>query len=211
VVTVEDPVEAPIPGMVQVQVSVEQGLDYPRAIRSVLRHDPDVLLIGEMRDGVSASMALDAASTGHLTVSSLHVGSTLHTLGRLEVLGVPRVRSIPPIALIVNQRLLPKLCARCKQAEGEPSARAGQMQYHARGCSSCHDTGYSGRVLITEALDLQSSKAKEACYQATNPDEVVELLPAGAFIPWTDALQYHFARGDISLEQVEQFLASEWE
>jgi type II secretory ATPase GspE/PulE/Tfp pilus assembly ATPase PilB-like protein len=208
VVTVEDPVETPIAGMVQVQVATEQGLDYPRAIRSVLRHDPDVLLIGEMRDGISASMALDAASTGHLTVSSLHVGSALHTLGRLEVLGVSRARAISPLSLVINQRLLPRLCRRCKQQREEKS---GFVTYQPQGCASCHNTGFSGRVLVTEALDLQSLKAKEAAYAADNPRDLLELLPAGAFIPWTEALQYHLTRGDVSLEQVDQFLASEWE
>ena len=200
VVTVEDPVETPIPGTVQVQVAVEQGLDYPRAIRSVLRHDPDVLLIGEMRDGLSASMALDAASTGHLTVSSLHVGTVLQSLNRLEVLGVSRAQSIPPIVLVVNQRLLPKLCPRCREPrEGEPI-----------GCPSCNGSGFSGRVLITEVLDLQSARAKEACYRTTDPHELIEILPAGAFIPWTESLNYHCARGELSLGQVDEFLASEW-
>ncbi len=208
VVTVEDPVETPIAGMVQVQVAMDQGLDYPRAIRSVLRHDPDVLLIGEMRDGISASMALDAASTGHLTVSSLHVGSALHTLGRLEVLGIPRARSVPPLALVINQRLLPRLCSRCKQPREE---RTGYVTYQGRGCSMCHNTGFSGRVLVTEVLDLQSARAKEASYAATSPGDLLELLPLGAIIPWTEALQYHLTRGDISLEQVDQFLAAEWE
>ncbi len=211
VVTVEDPVEIPLPGTVQVQVAVEQGLDYPRAIRSVLRHDPDVLLIGEMRDGLSASMALDAASTGHLTVSSLHVGSALQTLHRLEVLGVPRSRSIPPIVLVVNQRLLPKLCARCSDSHGNHIGNLERKRGELVECQTCNGSGFSGRVLITEVLDLQSARAKEACYRTTDPNELIELLPSGAFIPWTEALHYHSARGEISLAQVEEFLASEWD
>ena len=209
VVTVEDPVESPLADAVQVQVCTEQGLDYPRAIRSVLRHDPDVLLIGEMRDGVSASMALDAASTGHLTFSSLHVGSSLQAISRLEVLGVPRARSIPPVAVIVNQRLIPKLCGACKQPDGDSrSARVGTV-YRPVGCDSCGKSGYRGRVLITEVLDIQSQRAKDACYRAATTSELLDLLPVGASIPWTDSLQYHLIRGDISLAQVEHFVSAE--
>jgi type II secretory ATPase GspE/PulE/Tfp pilus assembly ATPase PilB-like protein len=215
VVTVEDPVENPLPDTVQVQVCTEQGLDYPRAIRSVLRHDPDVLLIGEMRDGVSASMALDAASTGHLTVSSLHVGSSLQAIGRLEVLGVPRARSVPAVAVIVNQRLLPRLCQACKErddgAVGGGASKLGAVGglFRAVGCETCGGTGYVGRVLVTELLDIQSQRAKDACYRATTTAELLEALPVGACIPWSDSLQHHLVRGDISLAQLERFVQAE--
>lgn len=210
VVTVEDPVETPISGMVQVQVALEQGLDYPRAIRSVLRHDPDVLLIGEIRDAVSASIALDAASTGHLTLASLHVGSALHVVSRLEILGVPRARSVPPIALIINQRLIPKLCGACKEVCEEMGSRSGQSFYRRRGCDACRDTGFDGRVLLTEVVDLQTQRAKDACYKAQTASELLELLPNGSYISWTESLQYHLSNGTISIEQVEQFAGSEW-
>jgi type II secretory ATPase GspE/PulE/Tfp pilus assembly ATPase PilB-like protein len=209
VVTVEDPVEAQLPGTIQVQVCVEQGLDYPRAIRSVLRHDPDVLLIGEMRDGVSASMGLDAASTGHLTLSSLHVGSCLHVLTRLEALGVSRARAIPAIALVVNQRLLPKLCVRCKQKDERAPGVLGSHVYRRVGCDSCGMTGYAGRVLVTEVLNVQSQRAKDACYRAAHANELLATLPVEAYIPWTDSLQHHLSQGDISLAQVEEFVVSE--
>jgi type II secretory ATPase GspE/PulE/Tfp pilus assembly ATPase PilB-like protein len=209
VVTVEDPVEAQLPGTIQVQVCVEQGLDYPRAIRSVLRHDPDVLLIGEMRDGVSASMGLDAASTGHLTLSSLHVGSCLHVLTRLEALGVSRARAIPAIALVVNQRLLPKLCVRCKQRDEKAPGVLGSQVYRSAGCESCGMSGYSGRVLVTELLNVQSQRAKDACYRAAHANDLLATLPVEAYIPWTDSLQYNLTQGDISLKQVEEFVVSE--
>lgn len=219
VVTVEDPVENPVTGMVQVQVCTEQGLDYPRAIRSVLRHDPDVLLIGEMRDGVSAAMALDAASTGHLTVSSLHVGSSLQAINRLEVLGVSRTRSIPAVALIVNQRLVPKLCSACKRLDTTQRTMAihelcrnpqfNGALYQAVGCSACSGSGYRGRVLVTELLDLQSERAKDACYRATTTTELLDLLPVGAALPWTESLQHQLLRGEISLAQIEEFAMAE--
>jgi type II secretory ATPase GspE/PulE/Tfp pilus assembly ATPase PilB-like protein len=209
VVTVEDPIEAPIPRAVQVQVCLEQGLDYPRAIRSVLRHDPDVLLIGEMRDGISAAMSLDAASTGHLTLSSLHIGSSLHVFSRLEVLGVARARAVPPVAIVVNQRLLPKLCGKCKRLDDRSRQSFKDSIFCGVGCVSCGGTGFSGRVLITEILDVQSQSAKDACYKADSARELLQLLPNQAFIPWTEALHHHLLRGDIALRQVEEFLDSE--
>lgn len=209
VVTVEDPVEVPIPGIVQVQVALEQGLDFQRAFRSVLRHDPDVLLIGEMRDSVSASMAIDAATSGHVTISSVHVGSVLYVLNRLEVLGVPRARSVPSLTLVLNQRLLPRLCPTCKVKDHISGEKEDQGVFRSLGCSGCHGSGYQGRVLVTEALDLQSRGAKEACYKAESAADLLRFLPEGAFIPWMDSLQYHLARGDISLRQVEEFLSQE--
>lgn len=209
VVTVEDPVESHLRGIVQVQVSLEQGLDYPRAIRSVLRHDPDVLLIGEMRDGVSASIGLDAASTGHLTLSSLHIGSSLHVFMRMEALGVSRARVIPALALVLNQRLLPKLCASCKveDVSGEGGSQ-GAKQYRAHGCSRCSGSGFQGRVLITELLDLQSHRAKESCYLAKGAQGLLAALPQGAFVPWAQSLRHHLYQGEISMEQVTQFVDS---
>ena len=211
VVTVEDPVESKLSGIVQVQVCLEQGLDYSRAIRSVLRHDPEGLLIGEVRDKTSALMALEAASTGHLTLSSLHVGSCLDVIRRLELLGVSKAQSIHPLALILNQRLLPKLCAACRCFDAAaPSALQG-VAYRPLGCDACSDSGYRGRVLVTEILDLQSRQTKDACYRAATSAELLELLPGGVFIPWTESLQHHLMKGDISLAQVEGFVEDEME
>ncbi len=209
VVTAEDPVENPLSDTVQVQVNIEQGLDYPRAIRSVLRHDPDVLMIGEVRDGISGAMALDAASTGHLTISSLHVGSCLQAIGRLEVLGVPRARSVPAVALVVNQRLVLKLCSSCRQLDVGRHNPSCATLYKAVGCNLCSGSGYRGRILVTELLDIRSQRAKDACYRASTTLELLDILPAGSYIPWTESLQHHLWRGEISIQQVEQFVASE--
>lgn len=209
IVTVEDPVETPLRDIVQVQLSSEQGLDFPRAIRSVLRHDPDVLMLGEMRDPVSASMALDAASTGHLTLSSLHVGSSLQAVDRLEILGVPRSRTVPPLAVVINQRLIPKLCRGCKELDTTSDRTAALGFYRARGCPACSGSGYRGRVLVTEALDLQSARAKEPFYRTASILELLEALPNGVLSPWTLCLEDLLNRGEISLEQIERFVSEE--
>ena len=209
VVSVEDPVEAPIPGMVQVQVHEQQGLDFPRAIRSILRHDPDVIMIGEMRDTVSARMALTAAVTGHLTISSLHMGSALQVLDRLRTFEISSQESSQAISLILNQRLIPRLCSHCKEPDTQGEAQFKRVVYRHVGCSSCGGTGFEGRVLITEALDLQSRIAKDIYSRARSAHEALETLPGGVCIPWILSLEHHLGKGDISVAQVNTFIDEE--
>lgn len=205
VVAVEDPVENKIPGIVQVQVNLEVGLDYPRAIRSVLRHDPDVLLIGEIRDGLSGSMAVDAATTGHLTLSSLHIGSVFDVVRRLEILGVPPARVVPALRLVLNQRLLPRLCEGCCNASESGTTRNRAGEDSERRCLLCRGTGYAGQVLVTELLDMRDSVAQESLLRGMSVGNMSGKLPSGAYIPWSESLQYHLNRGAISISQVENF------
>lgn len=209
VVTVEDPVEAMLPGIVQVRVSEAQDLSYPRAIRSVLRHDPDVIMIGEMRDPESAKIGLDSASTGHLTLSSLHVGSALLALERLATLGVPLERSSQVVSLVVTQRLLQKLCEECKVLDDPESARFGCQVFKPQGCPSCAQSGFLGRALVTETLDLQDLRARTACATHRTAQALLEGLPKGALIPWTASLQDLMLRGAISAAQFSAFIDAE--
>ena len=202
VVAVEDPVETQIPGIVQVQVNPDVGLDYPRAIRSVLRHDPDVLLIGEIRDGLSGSMAIDAATTGHLTVSSLHVGSVFDVVRRLEILGAPPIRVVPALRLILNQRLLPQRCKSCASKTCE--------NQRIDVCLVCRGTGYAGQVVVTEALDMRHSSAQDAFLRGASGETLRHAISDDAYIPWSEALHYHSSRGSISIEQVREFYSGEW-
>jgi type II secretory ATPase GspE/PulE/Tfp pilus assembly ATPase PilB-like protein len=209
VITVEDPVESPLPGIVQVGVHEQQGLSYPRAIRSVLRHDPDVILIGEMRDPESTRIGLEAAATGHLTLSSLHVGSPLLAFERLATLGMPRERAVPILSLVVTQRLLPKLCPRCKTRDSVASERFGFPVYRGAGCGACGESGYAGRVVCTETLNLCSEGAKEACLAYTTRTELLKHLPRDAFIPWSTSLHFLLEQGVISARQLDTFIERE--
>jgi type II secretory ATPase GspE/PulE/Tfp pilus assembly ATPase PilB-like protein len=209
VVTIEDPVEIPIPGMVQVQVNENQGLDYPRAIRSVLRHDPDVILIGEMRDPLSARIAVECGTTGHLTLSSLHIGSALEVVERFKALGVPHEQSVGALSLVVNQRLLSKLCNACRVIDRENSLRFGQTVFLAPGCERCGGSGFQGRVLVTEALDLRSARAKEVCASAHSGRELLEELPTHAFLAWPLSLEFQLSQGAISAPQFQNFIDHE--
>ena len=209
VVSVEDPVESHLSGVVQVPVNDEQGLTYPRAIRSVLRHDPDVIMIGEIRDRESACIALESAATGHLTLSSLHVGSVLLALERLGALGVSRESAVPTVSVALSQRLLPALCGACKQRDDISSRSLGADVFAPSGCEACHGAGFSGRVAVAELLDLRCQAAKQAALQARSTEQLRRELPPGAFLPWELSLGALTRSGQISARQASEFLERE--
>src|SRR3990170_1020640 len=154
IITVEDPIEYQMAGINQVQVNVKAGLTFAHCLRSILRQDPDVILVGEMRDLETTEIAFHAAMTGHLVLSTLHTNSAVATINRLLDLGVDPVLISSSITLITAQRLLRKLCEACKEPYEPPPGlleRLGGAQdpeetyYKAKGCSRCGGTGFTGR------------------------------------------------------------------
>jgi type IV pilus assembly protein PilB len=165
IVTVEDPVEYEIPGITQVQVNEEIGRTFPAALRSFLRHDPDVILVGEMRDEETAQIAVRAALTGHLVLSTLHTNSAAQTLSRLQDMGVPPFLVASALRLVVAQRLARKVCQDCREpyeATEESLVQYGHMPlglgyctlYRGKGCATCHFTGMKGRAGLFEVLPV---------------------------------------------------------
>ncbi|MBV9887769.1 MAG: Flp pilus assembly complex ATPase component TadA [Acidobacteria bacterium] len=164
VVTVEDPVEYVLPGLNQVQVNVKAGLTFPSCLRSVLRQDPDVVMIGEIRDMETAEIAIKAAQTGHFVLSTLHTNDSISAVTRLLDLGVPGYQIGSALSAIIAQRLVRRLCSCHSSSEPDQEyvnlvMAAGMMeppQVHnvANGCDLCDFTGYRGRVGIYEMLQL---------------------------------------------------------
>ena len=162
IVTVEDPVEYQIPGINQVQVAPRRGLTFATALRSILRQDPDVILVGEIRDQETGQLAAEAALTGHLVLSSLHTNDAASSITRLCELGVEPFLVAPSLLGIVAQRLVRTVCSACKEdyvpdaselvALGLPSVPAHTRVVRGRGCSACHRTGLAGRVAVREVL-----------------------------------------------------------
>jgi type II secretory ATPase GspE/PulE/Tfp pilus assembly ATPase PilB-like protein/8-oxo-dGTP pyrophosphatase MutT (NUDIX family) len=159
IITVEDPVEYRIPGIVQVQIHEKAGLTFASALRSVLRQDPDVVLIGEIRDRETAAIALQASLTGHLVFATLHTNDACSSISRLTDLGVDSAKLAGALKGVVAQRLIRRLCPACKLVAnaGVPRKLVGtipedSMIYVPRGCPECSMTGYAGRVAITEVL-----------------------------------------------------------
>ena len=165
IVTVEDPVEYQMMGLNQVQVNVKAGLTFAHCLRSILRQDPDVILVGEMRDLETTEIAFNAAMTGHLVLSTLHTNSAIATINRLLDLGVDPVLISSSITLIIAQRLVRKLCNECKKEYEPPpgllerlggSATDGYTYYKAEGCNRCGGSGFNGRMALHEMLPMNN-------------------------------------------------------
>ena len=154
VVTLEDPVEIRIDGATQVQITPHGQMTFPTALRSLLRQDPQVLMIGEIRDAETAKIAIEAGLTGHLLMSTMHSGSPAGALLRLLEMGIEPYQVTSSVSAVLNQRLVRKLCPKCKQ-KNENSDSFG-----ATGCDDCFNTGYKGRVLIAEMVQLDSQLRK---------------------------------------------------
>jgi MSHA biogenesis protein MshE len=166
IITVEDPVEYRLPGLNQVQVMDKIELTFDRVLRAALRQDPDVVLVGEMRDRVTAEIGMRAALTGHLVLSTLHTNDALSTPLRLIDMGVPRYMVALSLQLVLAQRLLRVICPHCaEEIKPEPHEREwlklelgdavdAQRFRRGRGCSACNDTGYSGRTGVYEFIEM---------------------------------------------------------
>jgi type IV pilus assembly protein PilB len=163
IITTEDPVEYDIEGLIQVQVNEEIGVTYARCLRAILRQDPDMILVGEIRDRETAQIAIEASLTGHVVFSTLHTNDAPLAVTRMTDIGVEPFLLAATIEGIVAQRLVRRVCAGCKvlydptdQVQMElglaPGAMAGRKLAYGKGCETCHFTGYRGRVAIFEIM-----------------------------------------------------------
>ena len=177
ILTAEDPVEFQLPGINQVQMKEGIGLNFAAALRSFLRQDPNIVLVGEIRDFETAEIAIKAALTGHLVLSTLHTNDAPSTINRLMNMGIEPFLVSTSVQLICAQRLIRRICEKCKEVEdvpvqallniGFPEAEAPQIQlYRGRGCDVCNNTGYKGRVGLFEVMEVT--------------DDVRELILSGA-------------------------------
>jgi type IV pilus assembly protein PilB len=160
--TIEDPVEIQLPGVTQIEVNPKAGLTFARGLRTLLRSDPDVVLVGEVRDEETARIAVQAAMTGHLVLTSLHTHNAASSIARLKDMGVEASLLATAINCIVAQRLARRLCLECREAYAPSAAErealaidAGAELYRARGCVRCAGTGYKGRVALYEVMPIQ--------------------------------------------------------
>ena len=169
--TAEDPVEINLEGINQVNVNVKVGLDFGTALRSFLRQDPDVVMVGEIRDIDTASIAVKAAQTGHLVLSTLHTNSAPETLTRLRNMGVPSFNIATSVCLIIAQRLARRLCKHCKVQVNvpvpsliefgfDPKIAADVVPFGPKGCDKCNNEGYKGRVGIYEVVKITDAIAR---------------------------------------------------
>jgi type II secretion system protein E len=165
IITIEDPIEYQLKGVNQIQVNEKSGLTFARGLRSILRHDPDVILIGEIRDQETAQIAVQASLTGHLVFSTLHTNDAAGAITRLVDMGVEPYLVASSLEAVLAQRLVRLLCPHCKAVDDTPMAQAYRSRigippsatlYRAVGCRECRNTGYHGRRAIFEWMDINS-------------------------------------------------------
>jgi len=165
IITIEDPVEYQIDGITQIPVNEKKGLTFARGLRSILRHDPDKIMVGEIRDPETAQIAIQSALTGHLVFTTVHANNVFDVIGRFLHMQVDPYSFISALNCILAQRLVRVLCPKCKAAVHyddrqllesglDPAVYKKQVFYEAQGCPDCHFTGYQGRTAIAELLEL---------------------------------------------------------
>ena len=182
IITVEDPFEANINGINQVQVNNKADMTFAAALRSILRQDPDIIMIGEIRDGETAGIAVQAAITGHLVVSTLHTNSAASTITRLIDMGIESYIAGDAVVGVIAQRLVRRLCTTCKQPRlveddervqlGVPADEEDVIIYEPQGCPLCNDTGYSGRIGVYEMMPV--SRELQAVIASGATADVIE-------------------------------------
>lgn len=164
VLTVEDPIEYNIPLLRQTQVNEKAGYNFSSAIKYFLRHDPDVILVGEIRDDETAATAITAATTGHMVLSTMHTNSALGVIPRLRDLGIRPYLIADSLLGVVSQRLVRKICNPCKEEYSPTEAEKKYLKtpeltklYRGKGCDVCNGTGYFGRTLVYEILTVDKN------------------------------------------------------
>ncbi|MBC7197904.1 MAG: Flp pilus assembly complex ATPase component TadA, partial [Pseudomonas balearica] len=211
--TAEDPVEINLEGINQVNVNPRQGMDFAQALRAFLRQDPDIIMVGEIRDLETAEIAIKAAQTGHMVMSTLHTNSAAETLTRLRNMGVPAFNIATSVNLIIAQRLARKLCASCKKEldvpreallrEGFPETAIGSFKiYGPAGCDNCKG-GYKGRVGIYEVVKITPALQRIIMEDGNSLDISLQMRKDGFNDLRTSAL-LKAMQGVTSLEEVNR-------
>ncbi|HTL47655.1 MAG TPA: ATPase, T2SS/T4P/T4SS family [Verrucomicrobiae bacterium] len=170
IITIEDPVEYELPGIMQVPVNPQVGMGFAQGLRSMLRHDPDVMMVGEVRDVETAELAIRIALTGHLVLSTLHTNDAASGFARLTDMGIPPYLLASSVSCLVAQRLIRKICDKCRQEVPGVVPRS----FHGEGCNACHRTGYNGRMAIYEVLPV-TAEIKKLVLQKASVDEIRQL------------------------------------
>jgi type IV pilus assembly protein PilB len=221
IITVEDPVEYRLPGLNQVQVNPRAGMTFSGALRSILRSDPDVVMVGEIRDAETAKMAIEAALTGHLVLSTLHTNDAPSALTRLNEMGVEPFLTGSAVSAVLAQRLARRLCTHCCEmyiptreemlnarfSPEQVAAADGVSLYRKRGCPRCNQTGYRGRTGIYQLMTMTEEVSRLAAERASREELERAAMASGMRTLWDDGLA-KVASGLTSLEEIGRVLVS---
>jgi general secretion pathway protein E len=220
VVTVEDPIEYQLAGINQIQVRPQIGLNFASLLRSILRQDPDVIMIGEIRDLETAQIAVQAALTGHLVLSTVHTNSAAATMTRLRDMGLEDYLMTATLKAVLAQRLVRRLCAECKAVEPAPAAlieRFGMTRlapaqeivlHHPVGCPACRGTGFRGRRAIAELL-VPNRAIDRLIFEGADDAAIERAAVAEGMRPIFDSGLLAVLEGDTTIEEVVRCIRSE--
>ncbi len=208
IMTLEEPVEYQLPLIRQSDVREQSGMNFTEGVRSILRQDPDIILIGEIRDPGTAQMALRAAMTGHQVFSTLHTNDALGSIPRLVDLGLTRPMLAGNVMAVVAQRLVRKLCSACKQQKGVSAYEEAllnfsnpQVLFIPKGCEECRGTGYHGRLAIAKII-VFDSELDELLITTSSRTPLKVLAQKKGYIPIEQDARHRVLKGDTSLEEV---------
>jgi len=212
IMTAEDPVEFNLAGINQVQVRESIGLNFAAALRSFLRQDPNIILVGEIRDFETAEIAVKAALTGHLVLSTLHTNDAPSTIGRLMNMGIEPFLVASSVHLVCAQRLVRRVCTHCKvsyphapaalvQAGFSPDAAANVVPMKGKGCDRCNMTGYRGRIGLYEVMEISEELRELILVGASGPELRRKAIDAGMITLRQSGLQ-KVADGVTTIEEV---------
>ncbi|WP_313065323.1 GspE/PulE family protein [Pseudomonas sp.] len=217
IITIEDPVEYELPGVLQIPVNDKKGLTFARGLRSILRHDPDTILVGEIRDGETAGIAVQAALTGHLVMSSVHANNAFSVLERFTYMDVDPASFVEALNGVVAQRLVRRVCPDCAEEAAPdaniarlaqlPEAQLNQGHYRVgKGCEACRHTGYRGRLALAEVLTL-TDRIKEGLLNRSSASTLRELAREAGHVFIRDIALAHAAQGDTTLKEVHRVIS----
>ena len=212
IITVEDPVEYRIHGINQVQVQPKIGLTFAAGLRSILRQDPDIVMVGEIRDLETAEIAIRAALTGHLVFSTLHTNDAISTLARLIDMGIEPFLVASAVNMVIAQRLLRKICPDCKKEYTPPKELVKTIEekfslkdtkfFKGAGCKNCNNTGYRGRIGVYEVLPI-TDQIRDMIITRKTPEEIEKVARGQGFLSLAEAALLKVQRGITTFEEVK--------
>ena len=218
-ITIEDPVEYQLPGVVQIPVNEKKGLTFARGLRSILRHDPDKIMVGEIRDSETAQIAIQSALTGHLVLTTVHANNVFDVIGRFASMGIDAYNFLAALNCVLAQRLIRMLCQACRVPISLEKGLAEESGldfeeykdvpfYQGKGCHECHGTGYRGRKCITEFLDL-TDEIKEMILAERPLSEIRYRAITGGMITLRQSALRKVIDGGTTLREINRVTFSE--
>ena len=215
IVTIEDPIEYAIGDIEQIQVNSHKGLTFANGLRSILRQDPNIIMVGEIRDAETANIAVNTALTGHLLLSTLHTNDAATTLPRLLDMGIEEYLVASTVSIAIGQRLVRKICEYCKEKElMTPVLKESLMStpfgrlirddhqfYKGLGCQICNMSGYSGRICINEVL-VADDAIREAILRKASASEIKNLAISRGMTTMFEDGFHKVERGETTIEEI---------